>query len=98
MTTASSVAEDSKKPRVLSTGSGHATPTIPSSRNVGGMETCSMQAHMNGMDDHCDGIDQQVCSCVANGKLYQESRMVFLAAAFKCFDITDFISQERGTS
>ena len=51
------VADDGKMPRVLSIGSGHARPTVeahrfrplPSTRKVGGMATCNMQAHMSSM-------------------------------------------------
>ena len=49
------------------------------------------------MGVHCDSIEQQIDSCVANGKLCRNDEIEILAAVCKGVDITEIFSPERVT-
>ena len=54
-------------------------------------------AIIQSIDVHLDSVSQQVYSCVANGKLYNDSEIAILAAVVKGVDITEIFSPERVT-
>ena len=53
--------------------------------------------HLANIDVHCDSIEQQVYSCVANGKLYRSDEIEVLAAVCKGVDVSEIFSPERVT-
>ena len=56
-----------------------------------------MQVHMDSIDVRPDSYPQQIFSCVANGRLYNESDIGVLAAVLKGVDITEIYSPARVT-
>ena len=62
-----------------------------------GFTSKSFDEHLTGMDVKCDSPEQQIYSCVANGKLYREDEIEVLAAICKGVDVTEIFSPERVT-
>ena len=60
-------------------------------------EVPGLEDHLASINVHCDSIEQQICSCVANGKLYRDAEIEILAAVCKGVDITETFSPERLT-
>ena len=57
----------------------------------------SMRENFDGIGVKPDCEKQQIFSCVANGKLYNENDIAVLAAVLKGVDITEVFSPERVT-
>ena len=56
-----------------------------------------MQARFDVVEVHPDCARHQLCSRVANGKMYDDAEVCVIAAVPKGFDITEVFSPQRAT-
>ena len=98
--------EDSMSPPVVESSFKRARVPDPTSPTVsyesdGGedasMLSVAMRDHFEGIEVRPDCQRQQLYSCVANGKLYNDADIAILSSVLKGADITEVFSPERVT-